>query len=192
MELAYRCCWGEAFFCYMVQDWDPLVPADFSNSWHCQGQFRAHPELCRVPGYVQLQNDCSAYPNYSFSILSFPQGGCGQKQVLSQILRALWGLEALVIQQWQLLMLGRWNLPFWKGRSVSKGLMSFSGMKSLSDLNISVTGAETVQTKIALLDLTRLAQLRELRGWAFTGVREWFQWKLQLLKQSLPFCGGQN
>lgn len=42
--------------------------------------------------------------------------------------------------------------------------MSFSGMKSLSDLNISVTGAETVQTKIALLDLTRLAQLRELRG----------------------------
>lgn len=142
--LTQRCCSGGAFFCYMVQDGDLLFPADFSNIWRCQGQFRAQLELCRVAGNVWLQTDCSAYLNYSFSILSLLQGGCGQKQVLSQILRVLWGLEALGIQQWQLLMLGRWSLPFWKDHSVSKGLMSFSGMKSSSDFNLSITGAVTL------------------------------------------------
>lgn len=126
--------------------------------------------------------------NFLFHL--FPQGGCGQKQVLSQILRALWGLEALGIQQWQLLMLGRWNLLFWKDHSVSKGSMSFSGMKSLSDLNLSVWGYDSFDHKQTLLHQTRLATVKRIKMRI-----QWSKGMVSMaiaIKQSLPFCGVQN
>lgn len=135
-----------------------LFPADFNNSWHSQGQFRAQLELCRVAGYVWFQNDCSAYSNFSFSIFIFSSRWLWTEAGAQSDLESSLGIGGFGYPAMAAVNARKMKFALLKGSFSEQGINEFlrceifNWLKSFCNWN-----CDSLDQNKALLDQTRLA-----------------------------------